>query len=183
MIHRLIRPLAALIVGVVFLSSGALALGHGAALTVQPASARPGDTITLTGEDMGASRDVDVKLAGTGVDVKLGHADTDEDGAFTEDFKLPGDLRPGQYVVSAEGEETVTADLTIVTGAAGAAGEAMTGAAPAFEPRARPFEQVLALVVVFGVLSGIGLFLARFGFGGRGPQETQSVVLPEVERA
>lgn len=115
--------------------------------------------------------------------MKLGHADTDEDGAFTEDFKLPGERRPGQYVVSAEGEETVTADLTSVAGASGAAGEAMTGAAPAFEPRARAFGQVLALVVVFGVLLGIGLFLARFGFGGRGPQEKQSIILPEVEPA
>lgn len=183
MIHRSVRALVALLAGALFFGSATVALGHGESVTVQPTSAKAGDTVTITGAGLGASRDVDITLSGTGVTVKLGHADSDADGAFTEKFKLPADLRPGQYLITAEGKETATADLTIVAGVA--QGDEMSGASMSavFQPRERPFEQVLALVVVFGMLSGLGLFLARFGGGTRTAPEERTAMLPGAERA
>lgn len=189
MIHRSARPLAALVVAALLLSSGAVALAHGESITVQPTTAEPGDTITVTAEDLGAERTVELKLAGSGVEIVLGQVQTDEDGGFTKTYTLPADLRPGQYVIATTGEEdeAITADLTIT---AAAAAEGTTGAVTSgtvtsavFQPRERPFGQVLALVVVFGVLSGLGLFLARFGGASRPPRKERTALLPEVERA
>ncbi len=184
MIRRSRRPVAALLASAIFLASAAPALAHGASLTVEPATAKPGDTVTVTGEDLGASRAIDLKLTGTGVEVVLGRAKTDDDGGFSEKYTLPADLRPGRYLVATQtGEgEAVSADLTVAAAAAANSGASATSSA-AFQPRERPFGQVLALVVVFGILAGLGLFLARFTGGSRGSREERTVPASGAEHA
>lgn len=189
MIRHFTRPFATLVVAILSLSIAGVALAHGESVTVQPTTAKPGDTVTVKGEDLGSSRSVEIKLTGTGVDVMLGSAQTDDAGAFAGKYTLPADLRAGQYMIGTKGEDgdDVTADLAVTAAAAatttGDGQMATTATSVAFQPRERPFEQILALVVVFGVLSGLGLFLARFGGGAREPREERTALLPEGERA
>jgi hypothetical protein len=153
---------AALSVGVV--------LAHGQSVGVDPASAKPGDTIALKGRDLGVDRAVKVKIVGTGVERELGEAQTDDDGAFTAQYKVPADLMPGPYQIQAEGKETATTDFAVL--AAGGAGDQMAGqtsgeaapaapAQPGMPVRERPLSETAGLVALFGVLAGLGLFFAQ----------------------
>jgi hypothetical protein len=164
-----LRPLVTTILAsalVATLSVG-VALAHGQSVGVDPASAKPGDTITVKGKELGVDRAVKVKVVGTGVERELGEAQTDDDGAFTAQFKVPADLVPGPYQIQAEGKETATTDFAVL--AAGGADGQMAGqtsgqaapTVPQMPARERPLTETIGLVAVFGVLSGLGLFFAR----------------------
>ncbi|MEW6638579.1 MAG: hypothetical protein AB1425_17395 [Actinomycetota bacterium] len=135
-----------------------LALADGArGVTVSPLTPKPDQTITVNGELLGPNSEVEVRIVGNGVDEDLGEVKADEEGDFTEKFRLPADLQPGTYQVTATGEESATTQIT-VSGTPGGESAAM-GAEPVIETR--PLGQSIGLVALFGVVAALGLFFAH----------------------
>ena len=86
---------------------------HGTSLKIDKDSASPGDVITLKGE--GISENGEIKLTLTGIqDYSLGTAQGDEHGRFEKQITLPGNIRPGNYTLLAEGKGKASAKLRIV---------------------------------------------------------------------
>ena len=149
--------------GLLALMMLALAPGLAAAdgvkgVTVSPLSPRPDEPITVNGELLGSNSEVEVLVIGNGETVDLGEVKADAEGDFTQEFRLPADLQPGNYQVKATGEESATTQISI-SGAPGSEGGGAMGAEPVIE--ARPLGQSIGLVALFGVLSALGLFFAR----------------------
>lgn len=149
-----------------FLAIAALAiLGAGLALAdgsknvaVKPLTPKAGEVIIVKGGLLGPNAEVEVRVVGPGVDVDLGEVKTDAEGDFTEEFRLPADLPPGTYQVKANGPQSAVTQITVL--AAGSAAQSPMAPAPAEPLRERPLAQTVGLVAVFGVLAGLGLFLA-----------------------
>jgi len=153
----------ALLLSALFTFGGGVALAHGGkGVTVQPLTPKPGEVITVTGDELGASSTVEVRLIGTGVDIDLGEAQANDEGDFTAQFRVPANLAPGNYQIQAKGAELATTEITVV--AAGTT-ESTTSPAmtetPAPPVRERPLGETIGLVTLFGVLAGLGLFFAR----------------------
>jgi hypothetical protein len=152
----------ALLLSALFIFGG-VALAHGGkGVTVQPLTPKPGDVITVTGDELGASSTVEVRNIGMGVDIDLGEAEAEGDGDFTAQFRVPANLAPGNYQIQAKGAELATTEITVV--AAGTT-ESTTSLAMAEAPaplvRERPLGETIGLIALFGVLAGLGLFFAR----------------------
>jgi hypothetical protein len=139
------------------------ALADGAkGVTVSPLTPKPDQIITVNGELLGPNSEVEVLLIGNGETMDLGEVKADEEGDFTQELRLPADLKPGTYQLKATGEESATTQITVSGGPAGAesgseAGE--MGAEPVIEQR--PLGQSVGLVALFGALAALGLFFAR----------------------
>lgn len=127
-------------------------------VAVQPLTPEPGETITVKGDLLGPSSEVEVRLVGMGEDIDLGEIQTDEEGDFTAQFQLPNDLTPGTYQVKAIGEKTATTQMTVL---GGGAVDSQGGGELAPVLRERPLGESLVLVALFGVVAALGLFLAR----------------------
>ena len=138
-------------------SREALAHGGGPGVTVQPLTPKPGDVMTVHGEDLGAKATVEVRIQGTGVDIDLGETDADATGDFTAQFRVPATLKPGTYQLKATGTQSATVQIDVVA--------ATTETAPTqpvmLQERERPLVETLGLIILFGLLSGLGLFFAR----------------------
>jgi hypothetical protein len=159
-----IQVLAMLIAlaALVTLGGGVALADGGKGVTVQPLTPKPGDVITVKGDLLGPNSTVEVRIIGTGVDIDLGEVQADEEGDFTAQFRVPADLVPGTYQVQATGAESATTEITVV--AAGPASSAEMPIDPAMmnvPVRERPLWETIALVALFGALSGLGLFFAR----------------------
>ena len=137
-----------------------LAMAHGGKeVAVQPPTARPGETITVKGEGLGESRDIEIRIVGTGVNIDLGEFEANAEGEFSAEVTVPTDLKAGTYQVKAIGQESETAELTLLAaGSSAAAAAPMQEATPVQE---RPLLVTLGFVILFGLLSGLGLFFAR----------------------
>lgn len=158
---RRFRLLAiALALGALLLTSGAARADGGKGVVVSPLNPKPGDEITVKADRVGADTEVEVRLVGRGVDLDLGEFKTDDEGDFTARLRLPTDLAPGTYQVRVVGPEPVATSISVV--AAGGAGTS-TAQPMAAEPpvRERPLGETIGLVALFGVLAGLGLFLAQ----------------------
>ena len=145
-----------------------LALAVGPALadgvkgvTVSPLSPQPDETITVNGDLLGPNSEVEVRVIGNGVDEDLGEVKADDEGDFTQEFRLSADLKPGTYQLTATGKESATTQIT-VSGTPGGAGSGEGGGAMGTEPviETRPTGQSIGLVALFGVLAAMGLFFA-----------------------
>lgn len=132
-------------------------------VAVSPLTASPDEIITVKGEVLGPNSEVEVRISGPGgVDVDLGEVTADEEGDFTTEFRLPPDLQPGTYQLTATGEESATTVVSVEGGPEGGAGSepgAMEQPEPVIETR--PLGESIGLVALFGVLASLGLFLAR----------------------
>ena len=170
-----------LILALLVLASGA-ALAHGdTSLGVQPLTPKPDEVITVKGEALGEDTEVEVRVIGQGEDVDLGEVQTDAEGDFTAEFRLPADLKPGTYQLKAIGEESAEIQLTVEEGPAGSAAqeqpsepvadeEAAAGERAAMEQQApilrqRPLGQSIGLVALFGALAALGMFFAMMRRG------------------
>ena len=148
-----------LVVGVLYTLGADVALADGVrGVAVEPLSPKPGEAITVKGEMLGPNSTVEVRVLGSGIDLGLGEAKADDEGDFTAQFTLPADLVPGAYELRATGAESATTQMRVA-----AAGGTMNPGAPAAEiqTRERPLAEKAGLVALFGVLAGLGLFLAR----------------------
>ncbi|MBF6612504.1 MAG: hypothetical protein IVW55_05185 [Chloroflexi bacterium] len=128
-------------------------------VAVQPLTPKAGDVITVKGDLLGPNSTVEVRVVGTGVDIDLGEVDADANGDFSAQFRLPEDLKPGTYQVTAKGAESATTAITVVGVGGDAASEGAMGGEPVLKQR--PLGESLLLVGVFGVISALGIFLAR----------------------
>ena len=139
-----------------------IAWAHGErGVTVKPLTPKPDQVITVGGELLGPKSEVDVRVIGGGMNMSLGEVKADEEGDFTEKFRLPANLKPGTYQIKATGKESATTQIT-VSGAPAGGSEADSkagGKAPVIERR--PLGQSAGLVALFGVLAALGLYFAR----------------------
>jgi len=108
--------LAFAIICIFVISSSAFA--HGTSLKVDKAAAAAGEVISLKGEGITANGEIRLSLTGL-QDYNLGTAKGDAHGSFQQQITLPADVKPGDYLVVAEGEKWATAKLKIVAGQAG----------------------------------------------------------------
>ena len=166
--RRCIRTTAALVMLMATLAIGSgTAWAHGQSVSVDPASARPGDTITIVGKELGGNRDVGIVLMGMGKEVVLGTTKATPQGEISAQMTLPAELAPGSYQLRAKGKEDADADLAIMPAMPSSMSMSSTvtsaapPAAPEFAPRDRSLIETAALVALFGVLAGVGLFFAR----------------------
>jgi hypothetical protein len=139
----------------------ALADGGSKGVTVSPLAPASDETITVDGELLGPNSEVEVLVIGNGETVDLGEVQANEEGDFTQEFRLPADLEPGTYEVEATGEESATTQITVSGAGGGSEGAGAMGEEPVIETR--PLVQSILLVAVFGVLAAGGLVLARSG--------------------
>jgi hypothetical protein len=149
------------------------ALAHGQSVTTDPTSGGPDTIISVKGEQLGGNRDIPVVLIGMGKEIALGSAMSTPQGAIDAQFTLPNDLVPGSYVLRAKGKEDADADFTVMAapnvsstniGSASIAGDQMQQASPApseVPARDRSLGELAVLIGVFGLLAGLGFFLAR----------------------
>jgi hypothetical protein len=170
------RSIKALAVSFVLLAATTLgatqALAHGQTVTADPTSGGPGVTVSVKGEQLGGNREIPVVLIGMGKEIQLGSAMSTPQGAIDAQFSLPGDLLPGSYALRAKGKEDADTDFTVMAapsmgnagmGSASMAGAQMqqaTAAAPELPARDRPLGEMAVLMAVFGLLAGLGFFLA-----------------------
>lgn len=152
-----------LIVATLMLLTSGLALADGGkGVTVQPLTPKPGNIITVKGDLLGSNSVVEVRIVGTGVDIDLGEVQADEEGDFEAQFRVPADLAPGTYQVQANGAEKATTAITVLGVGSTVEGETTMDPAMMNVPvRERPLWGTIALVALFGVLAGTGLFFAR----------------------
>ncbi len=147
-------------VAVSLTSTSRTALADGAkGVAVQPPTPKAGDVITVKGDLLGPNSTVEVRVVGAGVDIDLGEALADAQGDFSVQFRLPENLKPGTYQVTAKGAESATSSITVPGIGGDATSQGAMGGAPAL--RERPLGESLLLVAVFGSLAGAGIFLAR----------------------
>jgi hypothetical protein len=159
-------PLVSVLALAVLVLVAAPALADGAkGVTVSPLTPKPDQVITVNGELLGPNSQVEVLLIGNGETVDLGEVKADGEGDFTQEFRLPADLRPGTYQLKATGEESATTQITIAGAPAGGAGSGEgsevggMGSEPVIEQR--PLGQSIGLVALFGVLAAVGLYFAN----------------------
>ena len=91
------------------------ALAHGEEVTVEPAEARHGDTITVSGTDFSANQVLPIILEGTLGAFRLGEATVDSNGTFSVQFTIPEEVTPGnnQLKVTA-GDEVATVAFRVL---------------------------------------------------------------------
>ncbi len=149
-----------------------LTMAHGGAeLTVSPAAAAPGDTITVEGQGLEAGEVFTITLEGMSFQTELGRATVGEDEDFHQQFALPREIPPGTYQVLAVSEEgeRLSAELTIVGSTGG-----QPAAAP--EPSAEPMDLDRTIsagqwvVIIAGVVASVGAGVILL----RGRKESQS---------
>lgn len=143
-----------------------LALAHGdeTGVTVQPLTPKPDEVITVKGELLGPKSEVEVRVIGNGMDDDLGEVKADKEGDFTQEFRLPADLKPGTYQLKATGKESATTQITVSGAPAGGASSEKKSGSGAMEQapviKTRPLGQSIGLVALFGVLAAAGMFFA-----------------------
>ena len=160
----------ALLLGAYLASAGAAAAHGDKEVVVTPLTPHPGEQITVKGGGLGVGT-VEIRLVGSGVNLVLGQIKTEDDGDFEAQFTCPANLIPGSYQVQAQGPtDAASIALTVVAPAgateAGTAMNSMAANAPMNTPvappvRDRPLGEVLGLIVLFGLISAVGLFFAR----------------------
>lgn len=142
-----------------FIFDGGEALADGTTgVSVQPLTPKPGEVITVKGDLLGENSRVEVRLIGAGVDLDLGEVQADGEGDFTAQFRVPDDLKPGNYQVKAIGAKTATTAITVV---GGASAESASMEQPAPVLRVRSLPESVGLIALFGALAGLGIFFAR----------------------
>lgn len=150
------------------LFSFSVALAHGEpTIVVEPAVAKPGDQITITGADMEDGEIFTIIVENSSGTFQLGEATVIQQGdeaGFTTTFVLPKGLTAGLYLLRAvteEGESTA-ADLTIVSSFDTTGAETME-ATPMLHTLDRSKPVLLTgSVIAFALLSAsLGLWLLR----------------------
>ena len=131
--------------------------GEGLELSVSPDTAAAGGTVTIGGEGFAANTPLEVHLTGPNGDAHFEDVTADNEGAFQDVVRIPGEITPGIYLVRAEGAgQEASAELTV--GAMAGMAEA-TGTAVPERDRSNAWRAVtLALLLGVGIA---GLVLAR----------------------
>ncbi len=148
-------------------TSGTTAWAHGGAeLTVVPATAAPGDEITVKGEGVEAGEVFAITVEGLSFQAELGDVTVGDDEDFHQDFTLPADIPAGTYQVRAtSGEgEVLTAELGI-SATADASAEQAAPPEPSNEPmdleRGTTTGQLTTIIIGLVVAAGLGIWMVK----------------------
>ena len=140
-------------------------LAHGTeGITITPATAMPGDTVTVNAAGVSSPNgDVTITIIGNGVNSVLPMQKASDDGDFEGTITLPSTLVAGSYQLQVSGDKgTQTGDFDISGGTgSGQTGTPLASTAPAIQPRERPLGEMILLAAIFGVLAGAGILFAR----------------------
>lgn len=129
-------------------------------ITLASAAVAVGDDITVDGADFAHAASYKLVLRGGLREYELGVVETDSDGRFSVQLRIPGDVQPGPYRLAAiapDGDEAATAELEV------GPARAETGSEPGAErmPTARADE-----LPIERQWSGFEWFVVGILFGG-----------------
>lgn len=120
---------------------------HGVELVVEPAQARSGETITVSGVEFPPHQIVTIVLVGTEVTVPLGETRAGADGTFSARWTIPDKTRPGAYILKADAQDKVLGVEFIVLRREGL--------------YSAPVGPIIAAIVVVGAAALVGLSRRR----------------------
>lgn len=144
------------------------AFAHGEEVTVEPAQAKHGETITVSGKEFPADRPLTISLDGARDKVLLGEVTTNADGDFSVQFTIPEEATPGSYQLKVVGaDEPVTLDFSVLEEAGGAS--ASSGARELVFQRSTAETIAIAVIALAMAAAGTVLVLAGRGPGHRAP--------------
>jgi hypothetical protein len=134
-------------------------LGHGGALelSLSPHDIAAGVEVTVSGEGFTANAPIELHLTGPNGDAHLGGVTADEDGEFSQEARIPGEVVPGLYLIrAAGGGKEASAELTV---------GAMVGmehlAQEALPARERSGAWRAIAIVLLLAVGALGMVLAR----------------------
>ena len=159
MVQRMARSgrWAVLAAGFLMAALPQVVIGHGGELelSVSPDTIAAGEEVAVSGEGFVAGSRLELHLTGPNGDAHFGDVTADDEGAFREALRIPGDITPGIYLVRAEGvDREASAELTV--GAMAGMPQAAPEALPERE-RANAWRAV-ALVLFLGLgIAGVAL--------------------------
>jgi hypothetical protein len=134
-------------------------LVHGGALelSLSPDDIAASDAVTVSGEGFAANAALELHLTGPNGDAHLGGVTADEDGEFTQEVRIPGEVVPGLYLIRATGGgKEASAELTV--GAMAGMGDPMREGLP--ERERSGAWQAVAVALFLGV-AALGLALPQ----------------------
>lgn len=106
------------------------AFAHGGTEISVKGDVRANGPIEIVGADFAVNDIVRIEFRREGAQpVELGRIHADADGTFTETLHVPASMPPGLYQLAADGEESATAEVTILEPASGSADAAPQPAA------------------------------------------------------
>jgi len=158
--HRVLAFVPALLVAVsMVLPIAGPVLGHGtgAVIEVEPETVTAGGTVTLVGENLEPNDERILLLIGADVRLDLGTVVTDAEGMFSLEVVIPSHLPGAVYEFQAIGDETLTAQLNVVSADALSAGTQPAGGDP--EPRERSLFELGILLLLAAVALAFGVWL------------------------
>ena len=142
-------------VAIMLVWSARTAYAHGESIQAAPSEVKPGELMTVTGEEFEPGEEVELALEGVRGTIPLGHADVNEDGSFSESLTIPSSAAAGSYqLVAATAEDRITLDFTVLQG-----GEAASspGTMEVVFQRSTTETIVIGLIAVALVASGTAL--------------------------
>lgn len=118
---------------------------------------RPNSIIELEGEEFAPNDAVRIELRKQGAEpILLGRISADANGAFIAELHVPASVSPGIYRLAAEGKESATAEITVLS-AASSSGAAANASATGDVSNDRPAGETIGLALFSALLAAAGL--------------------------
>lgn len=126
----------------------AAALAHEGTEVSVNGDVRPNGSIEVEGADFEPNDVVRIELRKDGVEpVELGTVQVGADGSFVETLHVPATVRPGLYLLAADGQESATFDVTVLEPADGSEPATPAGESAASVENDRPVAETIGLAV------------------------------------
>lgn len=136
------------------------AFAHGGTDVSVKGDVRPDGPVEIVGANFAPNDAVRIELRRESTQtVELGRILADADGNFTQTLHVPASVAPGLYQLAAQGQESATAEVTVLKPAAGTAAAPPPGASSATVENQRPTREtvVLAVFTALVALMAVGL--------------------------
>jgi hypothetical protein len=163
MSSRLLRAAAAAAVLVfgVALPAVAHSGGEGSGISIEPTQVTAGGTVVLAGNGLEPNSDRQINLVGPDVIVPFPKVTTDASGMFAVTLTIPAHLPAGTYTFQAIGDETLTAECTVMAASGMNVTEPGSEAAATVAPRSRSGLElgIIGLLLVLAVSLGVLLIV------------------------
>lgn len=161
MYSRLVRAAMASVALVFALTVPAFAHSGGEAsgISIEPTQVTAGGTVVLAGNGLEPNSDRQLNLVGPDVIVPFPKATTDAAGMFAVTLTIPAFLPSGTYTFQAIGDETLTAECTVMAAAGTVAMQPQNEAVAAVTSRTRSGLELGIIGVLLVLAVGLGGFL------------------------
>ena len=118
LLYRLVIVLAVCLIAIPILAVPVEVNAQGGGITLDPEEGRPGEQVTVTGENFTDEEDVDIYYYFNGTKEKVGTKTASSAGRFTFKFTIP-ESYSGAHEIQAKGDDNdVSADFTVQPGLA-----------------------------------------------------------------